>query len=432
MPRYAPVILALTLSLTLAACTRPSAQGQTDATTKPIASTQTPTSVRAITVRAGALTTSRSVSATLEASVDSNIAAQTSGQVVKVFHREGDRVAAGSVIAQLDDTNLRQQLTDAQLSLKTAQINLSTSQRKNPETTTQNQSSLQSAQISLDKAQKTYDGNLAVYKIGGLSQTDLDASKANLAQAQASFEQAQASLAQSQRAKTESLALLQVQIQQAQNKIAQTQNSLSQTQIKAPFSGEIAELSTEVGEFVNTGAKVFRLVDTSSLRAKFSVPSADADGLQDGKSLSVTSSGKRFDARVTRTSQVAGTNRLVQLYGRFVNPCRPSQKAANCQDTSSLTAGATVRVGYALELADGVIVPTGALQTDSGQNYVYVIKDSKAVRRDVTVLGESSGQTAVRGIIAGNTIVFPVPGSLQSGEVVAVVQGTTVQGGGAK
>lgn len=411
----------LTLALSLAACTA-GGQKAADQAKPTSAPTQTPTSVRAITVKAGTLSTTRSVSGTLEASIDSSIAARTSGQVVKIFHREGDRVASGTVIAQLDDTSLRQQLTDAQLSLQTAQINLATSQRKSPETNTQNQSSLESAQISLDKARTTYEANLTVYKIGGLSQTDLETSKANLAQAEANFKQAQAALAQSQRAKTESIALLQVQIQQAQNKIAQTQTSLSQTSIRAPFAGEIAELSTEVGEYVTTGAKVFRLVDTSSLRARFSVPSSDAEGLQDGKSLTISSGGKRFEARVTRTSQVAGTNRLVQLYGRFVNPCAPSARTAKCQNISALTAGSTVRVGYGLNLADGVIVPTGALQTDSGQNYVYVVKDGKAVRRDVSVLGETSGQTAVRGIITGNSVIYPVPGSLQSGELVAVVQ----------
>ena len=358
--------------------------------------------------------------------MDSSIAAQTSGQVLTIFHREGEKVQSGETIFKLDDTSLRQQLTDAQLQLKTAQINLYTSQRKTPETTTQNQSSLESARISLDKARKTYEANLSVFKIGGLSQTDLETSKANLAQAQANFTQAQASLSQSERAKDESLALLQVQVEQAQNKIAQTQRSLSLTSIKAPFSGEIAELSTEVGEFVNSGVKVFRLVDTSSLRAKFKIPTQDANTLSTGSGVRISALGRTLEGRVTRSTQVAGSNRLVETFARLVGG----------QKTAGFTAGTTVQVAYSLKLAQGVLVPTGALQTASGQTYVYIVKDAQAVQRNVNVLGESGGKVAVTGLTSGTQLVFPVPGSLQSGERISIVAsnptGSGSTNGGAK
>jgi HlyD family secretion protein len=418
MRRNAPIIL--TLAATLAACAAPGA-GQ-NATKPADAPTQTPTSVRAITVNAGALTTNRTVSGTLEAGVDSSIAAQTSGQVTAVLHREGERVQSGETILKLDDTSLRQQLTDAQLQLRTAQINLSTSQRKTPETTTQNQSSFQSAQISLDKARKTYEANQAVFKIGGLSQTDLETSKANLAQAQANFEQAQASLSQSQRAKSENLALLQVQVEQAQNKIAQTQRSLSLTNIKAPFAGEIADLSTEVGEFVNTGAKVLRLVDTSSLRARFKVPTQDANTLRTGSGVRIVALGRSLEGRVTRSTQVAGSNRLVEILARMVGG----------QNLAGFTAGTTVQVAYSLKLAQGVIVPTGALQTASGQTYVYIVKDGQAVQRNVNVLGESGSKVAVKGLEAGTRVIYPVPGSLQSGERISIVTANSGSGGATK
>jgi HlyD family secretion protein len=396
------------LTLLIVGCNRPVTSSTPAA---PAVVLREPTAVRIVSATSGALRTRRSVSGTLEAVVDSQIAAQTSGQVIVVLKREGDNVRIGDVIVQLDDTGLKQQLTDAQLQLQTAQINLSTSQRRTPETLGTNTSSLASAQSALDRARRSFESTSSLYKAGGASQIDLDTAKANLAQAQAALTQAQSGVSQAERAGGENLALLRVAVSQAQNRIAQTQRSLGQTRVRAPFAGQIAELSTEVGEFVNTGAKVVRLVDLSSLRAKFNVPSGDADGLPNGAGLTITTSGQRLEGRVQRVAQVAGTNRLVPLYGRFVGTPR-----------AELTAGANVAVSYALKLATGVIVPTGALQTDSGQNFVYVVKDGKAVRRDVNILGESSGKSAVSGIIAGNSVIFPVPGSLQSGETVAVVK----------
>ena len=406
------------LTLALMGCNNPAQ------TSKPAAAVvlREPTAVRVVDALGGALSARRSVSGTLEAVVDSQIAAQTAGQVTAVLRREGDNVKKGDLIVQLDDTGLRQSLRDAQLQLQSAQINLSTSQSRKPETLGSSQSSLTSAQLAVQRAQRSYDSTSVLFKAGGVSQIDLDTAAANLAQAQATLTQAQGSVSQAGRSNTENIALLQVAVSQAQNRIAQTERSLSQTSIRAPFSGQIAELSTEVGEFVGAGARVLRLVDLSSLRARFAVPSSDAESLPNGAGLVITSSGARLQGRVQRIAQVAGANRLVPLYGRFVGG----------QDLKALTAGGSVAVAYALKLATGVIVPTGALQTDSGQNFVYIVKDGKAVRRDVNILGESSGKSAVSGIIKGNAVIFPVPGSLQSGEVVAVVGKPATTGGGSK
>jgi HlyD family secretion protein len=412
------VALSILLGAALSACNKPAASASKPAETQ---IGETKTSVRTVKAVTGALKTSRSSSGTLEASIDSSIAAQASGQVVNVFFREGARIPAGAVILQLDDLSLRQQLIDSQLALKTAQINLESGKRKTPETLGTNQSSLESARSSLSKAQSTFNSAKSLYDIGGTSQTDLDNAKAALAQAQANFKQAQASLAQSERSGGESIALLQVAVEQASNRIAQTQRSLNQTRIRAPFAGEVAELNTEVGEFVNTGSKVFRLVDTSSLRAKFRVPSQDANNLQTGAGVNIRSGAKRLEGRIVRSTQVAGTNRLVDLYARFAAPCRVPGKPIGCQDTSSLTAGSTVQVSYNLKLATGTIVPTGALSTASGQPYLYVVKDGIAKQRNVNILAESQGKVALSGLENGETVIFPVPGSLQPGETVNIV-----------
>ena len=104
----------ISLAIFLSACNQPS-DSKTKQTPATFAPSQTATSVRAITVNSGILKTNRSVNGTLEPTIDSTIAAQTSGQVVSIKHREGSRVEAGEVIIKLDDTGLQQQLIDAQL-----------------------------------------------------------------------------------------------------------------------------------------------------------------------------------------------------------------------------------------------------------------------------------------------------------------------------
>ena len=80
-----------------------------------------------------------------------------------------------------------------------------------------------------------------------------------------------------------------------------------------------------------------------------------------------------------------------------------------------------MQVSYNLKLASGTIVPTGALSTASGQPYLYVVKDGIAKQRNVNILAESQGKVALSGLESGETVIFPVPGSLQPGETVNIV-----------
>lgn len=374
---------------------------------------QAATSVRAFTAQKGILSSSRSANGTLEALTDSNVSAQTGGQVVQILKREGDRVKQGEVIVRLDETSTRQQLENARLSLQSAEVNLRQSTNQTPETLSTQQARLNSARISLQRAQQQFESNQRLFELGGVSQTDLQNSRSQLKSAKADLEAAEANLAQTNRAGSEILESRRIAVAQARNQVEQLETTLSRAQIRAPFSGKIAELNVSLGEYVNAGGRVFRIVDEESLRVAFTVSPTDAGGLKVGSGLTYQVDGRRFEGRVQRSAQSAGSNRLVQIYGRFVGG----------QEIAALTAGSSVQVAYNLALAGGIIVPTGALQTLEGQTSVFVIKGQSITRRKVQVIGESGGRVAVGGLEAGTQIVYPLPGGLQDGETVTVVGG---------
>ena len=67
----------------------------------------------------------------------------------------------------------------------------------------------------------------------------------------------------------------------------------------------------------------------------------------------------------------------------------------------------------------GVVVPTGAVRQDGGQDIVYVLKDRKAQRRAVT-LGGTIGQTrqVLAGVSAGESVILDAPAALKDGAAV--------------
>lgn len=418
--------LPLSLLLLLAACSPGGGQGAGGGGSPAASASRNnldaaPAKTTALTVRtvpasAGTLNVQRTVSATIRADRDSNVAAQASGTVERLLAQEGDRVQAGQVVVGLDDTGARQALENARLQVQQAQISLDQARTNTGQATGSLQAAVQAAQASLDKARQDAASAENLYRLGGISQADLNAARSALAQAQSGLAQAQNNLSQNGRGGQSSLALLQTQLETAQAGVRQAQENLTRTAVRAPFAGVVASLAVEVGEFAAQGSPVFRLVDENSLKATFNVTPADAAALKPGTRLNLTYGGTNYVATVQDASGIAGTDRLVPVTARV-------------QGGGNLPVGGTAQVRYRATLGSGVLVPTGAIQVDGGENAVYVAEGGKARRVAVSVVAESQGRVAVRGLPAGASVIFPVPPSLQDGASVRVGAPAAQSGG---
>ncbi|GHF37292.1 multidrug efflux pump subunit AcrA (membrane-fusion protein) [Deinococcus metalli] len=368
--------------------------------------------VAAVTGQMGTLGVQRSVAATIEAQRDSQVAAKTGSTVQAVPVDEGERVSAGQVVVQLDDTQARQALQNARLQLQQAQITLDQTRTTTGQATSALQASVTSAQAALAQAQSGARSAESLYALGGISLADVQAARAQLAQAQSTLAQARNSLAQNGRSAQGSVPLQQANLQTAQAAVSQAEENLARTAVRAPFAGTVASVAVQVGEFAAQGSAVFRLVDPGSIRATFSVPSGDAAALQDGARVNLGYGGVNYVAVVTGSPGIAGSNRLVPITARV-------------QGGEALPVGAAAQVRYRTTLGRGVLLPSGAVQVEGGQNTVYVVTAGRAVQTPVTVIAESGGRVAVSGIEAGARVITPVPASLQDGAAVKVAAAGT-------
>lgn len=86
-------------------------------------------------------------------------------------------------------------------------------------------------------------------------------------------------------------ARLQTQLEtksQAQARLAKARVAFEERTIKAPHDGVIVEQVTEVGEYIaGTNPVLFKILDTSRLRARFSIPQELADKFRDKKTAEI-------------------------------------------------------------------------------------------------------------------------------------------------
>ncbi len=403
-----PTLVGLTALLLLASCGPRKAATQTPAT--PTADMVKVTKVRAVLSQSGVLSANRTAGATLSPARESQVAATASGKVLGALVQEGSRVSAGQTVLQLDPANAQTNLANAQVALQTAQVNLERSTRSTEASVAPLKAALQAAQANLEVAQRKYLEGQQLFKAGAIAQVDLTGLEAAYTQAKAAADNAKEALDKAGRASSEDLALLRLQITQAQNGLDQARRGLADTNVKAPFTGVVAQIYVNPGEFVAMGNRVFRLADISKLEAKFRITPSEAARLPIGTGMNLDYGGRTYYATLTRTAQVPGTDRLVEAIAQVA----PGSGL-------SLTPGASATLRYTLKLAQGVLVPSGALVAGD-TNQVFVVQEGKAKLVNVQVLGDNGSRMAVSGIPAAAQVVYPVPSGLANGNPVEVVK----------
>ncbi len=399
--------LLLMLALVLAACGPQAPQESPTQTTAQPA--ETVRQVRTITAKSGSLNATRSTSVTIEPGQESRVAAGTNGRVQRIIKREGQNILVGEAVILLDDSNLQIQVRNAQLALEAARINLQKAERASGESVAQLKAQIKLAQTNLELAQQQYREGQALYEAGGIAATQLTGLEAQFSQAQSALLQTQDALARSQRAGEEDLALLRVQTQQAENQLAQARDALAETRIAAPFAGDIAEIYVEEGEFVGAGSPAFRLVSNQRQLASFDVPPEDAAALRALDNFYIRYGGLDYAAFITRSSSVPGPQRLINLTAEIY----PSQ--------NPIPAGTVAQLNYEIKLGSGIILPSQAVSTEGGQNYVYVVESGRAKRQRIDILAEAGGEVVIEGLSEGLLVIYPRPLDVREGSSVRVI-----------
>lgn len=369
------------------------------------------TVVQATVAATGELVANRTTAGIVSPAVQSNVAAPVAGIVLATRKSAGDWVGAGDIVVQLDDSQSKLSLANAQAALESANINLSVGKDNSDQAVPKLEFQVKSAQAALDGAQKFLDSQKALFDLGGLSASTLDAAKSQLATAQANLEGAKTALEQNKKSDGQSIAQIRLAAIQAQNQVEQAKLNLQNTGIRAPFAGQIAAMNVQPGMYVSLNTPAFILV-SGEKQIAFNVSPGDAPSLRAGSPVSFDYGGSTYPARV-RQAPSAPINGVVPL-------------AATIPGSVPMPFGAVGNVSYRVPLAKGILVPLAALAALENRNYVFTIEAGRVSTKDVKVAAESGAIAAVEGLAEGEIVVVsPPPGLIQGSQVQATMLPST-------
>ncbi|MCP4661567.1 MAG: efflux RND transporter periplasmic adaptor subunit [bacterium] len=205
-----------------------------------------PIPVRATEIKAGRVSSYISATANLVPENEVRVLAEWEGRVAQLKVEEGDRIAAGQILAALDRK-------DGEITLKKAQVRATTSR------------------MAYDRAQRLKEQEL-------LSPEDFDK--------------------------------IALDHEIASQELAEAEWRIEKTLIRAPFRGRVTQRMVQLGQHVRPGEDLFTVADFDPLIARIYLPEKDVLALENGRRVRITLKADesiRFDGRIGRISPVVDT-----------------------------------------------------------------------------------------------------------------------------
>jgi len=170
------------------------------------------------------------------------------------------------------------------------------------------------------------------------------------------------------------------------------------TVIRAPFSGRVGLRRVSVGTLISPGDVITTLDDTSVIKLDFSVPENFLATLREG--LAVRASAPAFPGRAF-AGKVASIDSRVDMNTRSV-----TVRALLSNEDGALRPGMFLNVTLANDEREALMIPEQALTPEAERQYVFVVDDGKAARREVRIGGRQPGSVEVlAGLVAGEYVI---------------------------
>lgn len=174
---------------------------------------------------------------------------------------------------------------------------------------------------------------------------------------------------------------------------------LARTTVRAPFAGVLGQRFVSLGDYVTTSSRLVTLQTVNPMRASFQVPERFARDLKRGQEVQFrvgAISGRSFAGEVDFVDPV------VQLPGRTI-----LVKAHVPNPQRLLQAGMFIEAHLVTAVRpQAIVIPEDAVVPVQGANFVWVVSDGKANRRQVGLGVRTPGFVEVKsGVDAGEQVV---------------------------
>ena len=383
--KTAAALLAPVLALMLTACGGEPVQNEDGNTAAGIA-------VQVETVSARDIATENKVSGKISADNETVIMIASTAKCTAVYFEAGDQVEAGDILCTLE-------LGSALANYNAARIGYNGAVQSYND-----QKAVLDKQVQL--AADNVSNTRALFEIGAASQLEVDQAELNYSNAVAG--------------RNAALTQLESGIQSAKSGLEQLDTALENVDangnVIAPMAGTLATMNAVENSFISNSMPLAVIDGPDQMKVTVSVSEALVPKISIGSQADVYVSAvdESFSAVIRSVEQAA--NLQTRLY--TVTLTVPA-------DAGGLLSGMFADVTFFTDVSQNtVVIPTEAILTSGGVQYVYVVEDGTARYVEISTGLTGNGVTEVTsGLSAGQQLVTVGQAYLHEGDSVRVVSG---------
>ena len=378
-------ILAALLAASMALCAGCGSQTSDDGEEQTAAGT----AVEVAEVTKGAMSTEYSVNGKVVADNEVQVFPMLAGQVLTLSVSEGDKVAKGQTLLNVDTSSVTSTMSSLRESYNA--------------TKTATEKAIENAQIGVEQAQLAVENTEALLEAGAAAEQDLTKAKQGLAQAQAGVQQARAQQAAS--------------LAQIHASMDQINKQASYGTVTAPCAGTVTAVNVVQGGMASSAQPAVVIAEDSRVKINASVSEDVFAGLHTGDSAGVQISVLSDEVKSAKiVSLPAAANQQTNLYDVSVSVPSGTEPA--------IGAFATV-IFYTDRRENTLSVPTECVLTgNDNERYLFTVDESGTTAARVTVETGLVGKTNTEitsGLNEGDRVVVKGQSYLSDGSAVRVV-----------
>lgn len=325
------------------------------------------------------------------------ITATSTGRVERIVLRPGAPVEPGTIILELTNPDLRQNVRSAELDWETAKAQLANQRANLMNTRMAQQASVADAESNYQLALTDLELNRSLAEKGLVAEFTMRQKQAALDQSRNRLELARRQLAAAEANEAAQLAPAAAAVNQRRAEFDRLSRQLAELQVRSTMKGLLQAVNVEVGQQVGPGTNLVRVSDPARLKAEIRIAETQTRDLAIGQMVDVDTRNGHVPGRVSRidpASQGGTVGVDVTLEGPLPIGARPD-----------LSVDATIELE---RLVNVLFVESPAIGQEQGTISLFkVVSPQDAVRTPVKV-GRRSVQfvEVVEGLAEGDRVVL--------------------------
>jgi HlyD family secretion protein len=228
------------------------------------------------------------------------IPATTQGRVERIVLWPGTAVKADSIILELTNPQLEQEMEDAELKVKSAEASQANLRVQLQNDQLQQRAAAATVEAEFNKAKMQAQMNEALAKDQLVSDLMLRQSKVDAEQLAVRNEIAKQQLASSAESMQARLAVQQSDLDQIRAILHLKRRQYDELKVRAGFSGMLQLVPVEVGQQVAPGSNLARVANPLRLKAELKIAETQAKDIQIGQLASIDTRNGMVEGRVIR------------------------------------------------------------------------------------------------------------------------------------